>query len=84
MNAVARLAAPEPMRVMTTDTGCDPRSRSRAPQRVGVDVDAAHQDLDGADSRAPTAPGAAAVRCSPARSSTSNPRTPSGSRSPDR
>ena len=35
MNAVARLAAPDPMRAMTTETGCDPRSRSRARNASG-------------------------------------------------
>ena len=29
MNAVARLAVPEPMRVITTDTAADPRNFSR-------------------------------------------------------
>jgi hypothetical protein len=35
MNAVARLAAPDPMRVMTTDTDCDPRNRIRVRKASG-------------------------------------------------
>ena len=49
MNAVARLAAPDPMRAMTTETGCAAAQPQSRPQRVGVDIDTAHQDLDRAD-----------------------------------
>jgi len=49
MNAVARLAAPDPMRAMTTETGWEPRSRSRARRFIllalGREIDAGREEL---------------------------------------
>ena len=45
MNATARLALPDPIRVITTDEPLRSAQPQPRPQRVGVDIDTADQDL---------------------------------------